>query len=116
MNEENSTPILKKVIVASGNKVAIGNDITEALKNLVSQSAVDIEVEDTETIEGLIQAIVKANNNLKQSNSNNNWEMAGKDMTRLQALITKLEKLQKQNQKVQNSNPVENLTNQENNE
>ena len=116
MNEENSTPILKKVIVASGNKVAIGNDITEALKNLVSQSAVDIEVEDTETIEGLIQAIVKTNNNLKQSNSNNNWEMAGKDMTRLQALITKLEKLQKQNQKVQNSNPVENLTNQENNE
>ena len=106
MNEENSTPILKKVIVASGNKVAIGNDITEALKNLVSQSAVDIEVEDTETIEGLIQAIVKANNNLKQSNSNNNWEMAGKDMTRLQALITKLEKLQKQNQKVQSSNPV----------
>ena len=90
MNEENSTPILKKVIVASGNKVAIGNDITEALKNLVSQSAVDIEVEDTETIEGLIQAIVKANNNLKQSNSNNNWEMAGKDMTRLQALITML--------------------------
>ena len=116
MNEENSTPILKKVIVASGNKVAIGNDITEALKNLVSQSAVDIEVEDTETIEGLIQAIVKANNNLKQSNSNNNWEMAGKDMTRLQALITKLEKLQKQNQKVQSSNPVENFTNQENNE
>ena len=116
MNEENSTPILKKVIVASGNKVAIGNDITEALKNLVSQSAVDIEVEDTETIEGLIQAIVKANNNLKQSNSNNNWEMAGKDMTRLQALITKLEKLQKQNQKVQSSNLVENLTNQENNE
>lgn len=116
MNEENSTPILKKVIVASGNKVAIGNDITEALKNLVSQSAVDIEVEDTETIEGLIQAIVKANNNLKQSNSNNNWEMAGKDMTRLQALITKLEKLQKQNQKVQSSNPVDNLTNQENNE
>ena len=116
MNEENSTPILKKVIVASGNKVAIGNDITEALRNLVSQSAVDIEVEDTETIEGLIQAIIKANNNLKQSNSNNNWEMAGKDMTRLQALITKLEKLQKQNQKVQSSNFVENLTNQENNE
>ena len=116
MNEENSTPILKKVIVASGNKVAIGNNITEALRNLVSQSAVDIEVEDTETIEGLIQAIIKANNNLKQSNSNNNWEMAGKDMTRLQALITKLEKLQKQNQKVQSSNFVENLTNQENNE
>ena len=68
--------------------------ITEALRNLVSQSAVDIEVEDTETVEGLIQAIIKANNNLKQSNSNNNWEMAGKDMTRLQEFITKLQKLQ----------------------
>lgn len=65
MNEENSTPILKKVIVASGNKVAIGNNISEALSNLVSQSAVDIEVEDTETIEGLIQAIIKTNSNLK---------------------------------------------------
>lgn len=94
MNEENSTPILKKVIVASGNKVAIGNNITEALNNLVSKSAVDIEVEDTETIEGLIQAIIKANNNLKKSNSNNNWEMAGKDMEKLQELITKLQKLQ----------------------
>ena len=116
MNEENSTPILKKVIVASGNKVAIGNNISEALSNLVSQSAVDIEIEDTETIEGLIQAIIKTNSNLKKSNSNNNWEMVGKDMTKLQELITKLEKLQKQNQKVQSSNPVENLTNQENNE
>ena len=119
MNEENSSPILKKVIVASGNKVAIGNNIAEALKKLVSQSAVDIEVEDTETIEGLIQAIIKANNNLKQSNSNNNWEMAGKDMTRLQTLITKLEKLQenskKQTQKLQNS-LTDNLSNQENNE
>lgn len=65
MNEENSTPILKKVIVASGNKVAIGNNISEALSNLVSQSAVDIEIEDTETIEGLIQAIIKTNSNLK---------------------------------------------------
>ncbi len=119
MNEENSTPILKKVIVASGNKVAIGNNITEALRNLVSQSAVDIEVEDTETVEGLIQAIIKANNNLKQSNSNNNWEMAGKDMTRLQEFITKLQKLQEnsKNQVLKNqNNTIENSTNQENNE
>lgn len=94
MNEENSTPILKKIIVASGNKVAIGNSLTEALNNLVSQSAVDIEVEDTESVEGLINAIIKANNNLKESNSNNNWEMVGKDMAKLQELITKLQKLQ----------------------
>lgn len=116
MNEENSTPILKKVIVASGNKVAIGNNISEALSNLVSQSAVDIEVEDTETIEGLIQAIIKTNSNLKKSNSNNNWEMVGKDMTKLQELITKLEKLQNQNNKTKKESVVQNSENIQNNE
>ncbi|MBR1802393.1 MAG: UPF0182 family protein [Clostridia bacterium] len=61
INEENSTPILKKVVVASGNKVAIGNTIAEALKNLVSQEAVDIEVENTDNINDLVNAIIKAN-------------------------------------------------------
>ena len=116
MNEENSTPILKKVIVASGNKVAIGNNISEALSNLVSQSAVDIEIEDTETIEGLIQAIIKTNSNLKKSNSNNNWEMVGKDTTKLQELITKLEKLQNQNNKTKKESVVQNSENIQNNE
>lgn len=95
INEDNTTPILKKVVVASGNKVAIGNSIEDALQNLVSQEAVKIEIEDTDTEEGIIQAIIKTNNNLKQSNSKNNWEMTGKDMSRLQELITKLEQLQK---------------------
>lgn len=116
MNEENSTPILKKVVVASGNKVAIGNTVSEALMNLVSQSAVDIEVEDNETIEGLIQSIIKTNNNLKQSNSNNNWEMVGKDMTRLQELITKLEKLENQNSKSKKESTILNSENIQNNE
>lgn len=93
MNEENATPILKKVVVASGNKVAIGDTITEALRNLVSQEAVDIEVENTDTINDLIDAIIKANGNLTQSSENNNWEMVGKDMSKLQELIQKLEKL-----------------------
>ena len=98
INEENSTPILKKVVVASGNKVAIGDNITEALNNLVSQYAVDIEVENTDNIDDLIDAIIRANNNLKQSNANNNWEMSGKDMARLQELITQLEELVAQQQ------------------
>ncbi len=99
INEENSTPTLKKIVVASGNKVAIGNNLKEALNNLLSQYAVDIEVESTDTIEGLIQAIIKANGNLKQSNKNNNWEMIGKDMNKLQELINKLETLTKEQQK-----------------
>ncbi len=102
INEENTTPVLKKVVVASGNKVAIGNSITQALNNLISQNAVDIEIENTDSIEELMNAIIKANSNLKQSSENGNWEMMGKDMSRLQELITKLEKLKKEN-KIENS-------------
>ncbi len=113
INEENSTPILKKVVVASGNKVAIGNNIKEALNNLLSQYAVDIEIEDTDDIDGLMQAIIKANNDLKQSSKNSNWEMIGKDMTKLQELITKLETLlKKQNDNKQDDENT--ITNEEN--
>lgn len=93
INEENSTPVLKKVVVASGNKVTIGDTLEEALNNLVSQYAVDIEIENTDDINGVIEAIIKANKNLQDSNQNNNWEMVGKDMARLQELITRLEEL-----------------------
>jgi len=103
MNEDNLSPILKKVVVASGNKVAIGNNLTQALKNLVSKYAVDIEVENTDTIEDLIRAIIKANNNLTESNNNNNWEMIGKDMARLQELINKLQILKEE----QDSNMID---------
>lgn len=93
MLNESDVPILKKVIVASGNKVAIGNDLNKALENLLSKYAVDIEVENTDDIEGLIEAIIKANNNLTESTNNNNWEMIGTDIERLQELINSLEKI-----------------------
>ena len=91
-NENKASPMLKKVIVASGNKVAIGNNIEEALTNLLSQEAVSIEIE-TDNIEDLIEEIIKANNNLTQSNESNDWELIGQDIDRLQTLITELEKL-----------------------
>ena len=93
---ESNIPVLKKVIVASGNKVAIGNNFKQALENLLSQYAVNIEVENTEDIDGLIDAIIKANNNLNESNLSNNWELIGKDMQRLQELIEQLELLKEQ--------------------
>ena len=93
LNEPNSVPVLKKIIVASGSKLAIGNTLEEALKDLVSQYAVNIEVENTDTIEDLIESIIKANSNLKESSDTNNWEMIGKDITKLQELIDKLEGL-----------------------
>lgn len=97
LNEKDSLPTLKKVIVSSGNKIAIGDTLKQALTNLVSKEAVDIEIENTDTIEDLINTIINANNNLTNSNESNNWEMMGKDVSKLQELIDKLEKLVKEN-------------------
>lgn len=99
INEIDSTPTLKKVIVASGNKLAIGDNLNQALKNLVSQYAVDIEVENTDSIEDLIEAIIKANGNLNESTKNSNFEMMGKDIQKLQDLISKLEKVVEEEKK-----------------
>ena len=100
----NNVPVLKKVIVASGNKVAIGNSLEEALNNLLSRYAVDIEVQNTDSIEGLIESIIKANNNLKESSGNSNWEMVGTDIQRLQDLINSLEEMYSQQQKNEDKN------------
>ena len=102
-NEPNQTTTLKKVIVASGTKVAIGDTLSEAITNLLSQSAVNIEVTNTEDIEGLIEAIINANNNLTESNDRNDWEMMGSDLKELQSLIDSLDKMRKENDKKFNS-------------
>ena len=108
MLNESDVPILKKVIVASGNKVAIGDTLTEALQNLLSRYATNIEVEDTEDIEGLINAIIRANQNLTESNENNDWEMMGSDLARLQELINRLEQAKEEEER--NNADKEDLT------
>ena len=99
MINESDIPMLKKVIVASGNKVAIGDNLSKALNNLLSQYAVDIDVENTDDIDGLIDAIIKANNNLTESNRSNNWEQMGSDVQKLQELITSLQRLKEEEEK-----------------
>ena len=106
LNEKNAIPLLKKVVVAFGNKVAIGNDIQGALENLVSQSAVNITVESPDTLEDLINSIIEANQNLKDSTSIQNFEMIGKDITKLQELIDKLQE-QIENEKQIKENKAE---------
>lgn len=104
LNEASSVPVLKKVIIASGNKVAIGNNFDEALKNLLSANySANIEVEDTSTIEGLIQMIIKANNNLTESNNSNNWTQIGRDIEELQTLVKQLEVLSQNQEKKKES-------------
>lgn len=98
-NEPNQPTTLKKVIVASGTKVAIGDTLSEALANLLSQSAVSIDVNNTEDIDGMIQAIIDANKNLTESNDRNDWEMMGSDLKELQELIESLDKMVKEENK-----------------
>lgn len=112
MLNESEVPILRKIVVASGNKVAMGNNLTEALKNLSSQYAINIEVSNTDNLNDLVDAIVKANQNLEKSNSNGDWEMIGKDMSNLQELIKKLETLlEEQKKEEKNTNNTTTDTN-----
>ena len=110
VNETDSLPVLKKVVVASGNKVAIGNTFSEALSNLVSQYAVDIEIENTDSLDELADLIIKANNNLKTSTQSNDWEQIGKDTKRLQNLINRLEEVKKGIDKKSRENGKNNTT------
>ena len=111
LNEESKIPMLKKIVVASGNKVAIGNNLEEALKNMLSKEASNIEVENTDDIDGLIDAIVKANKNLSESTNNKDWELMGSDIKKLQSLIDSLEteKAKEDKKKAETKNEVNNV-------
>ena len=98
LNDKSQVPQLKKVVVASGNKVAIGNNIQEAVTNLLSQEAISIEVEEEDKNE-LIKQIINANKNLEESNKSGNWEMIGKDMSKLQQLVQQLQTIVEQEEK-----------------
>jgi hypothetical protein len=94
---ELETQVLKKVIVASGNKVAIGDSLEIAIENLLSDSnSVKLEYVDMEDIEQVIDSIIEANSNLQESIDSGNLEMIGKDITTLQTLIDQLEVLRNQ--------------------
>ncbi len=112
LNEESKIPMLKKVVVASGNKVAIGNNLVEAVNNLLSKEAFNIEVENTGDINGAIDAIIKANKNLTESTNNKDWELMGSDIKKLQALINTLEelKVQEEKKKEQEKNEIDSNT------
>lgn len=96
MLNESEIPALKKVIVATGNTVAIGDNLQIALTNLFSEAnSVDLDIVDTEDIGAIIDSVIKANQNLNDSLNVNDFEMIGKDLTRLQNLIKQLENARK---------------------
>lgn len=102
LNEESKILMLKKVVAASGNKLAIGDNLEIALRNLLSTEASNIEIENTDDVDGLIDSIIKTNKNLKKSTENDDWELIGSDVKKLQGLIDNLEK-EKQKEDKQNN-------------
>ena len=92
---ESKVPTLKKVIVASGTRVAMGDNFVEALTTLMTDSARKIQYENTEDKEQLLKAIIRASNNLKDSAEVQDWELMGSDIKRLQSLIDQLDELMK---------------------
>ncbi len=104
LNESPQIPILKKVIVASGNKVTVGNTLEEALMNLLSEYAVNLEIINTEDIDEIIDSIIRANKNLKESEDSKDWTLIGKDLKKLQELLDNLEKARKKELKDESSN------------
>lgn len=76
-----------------GNKLAIGDNLDEAISNLFTDYAVDLEIVDMQDIDSVIDAIIKSNNNLNESLNSNNFEMIGKDLSELENLIKRLEEL-----------------------
>ena len=129
LNADSQIPVLKKVIVASGNSVAIGDTLTKALTNLFSDDySVDLEFVNVEDINALVDSVIKANNNLKESLNANDFEMIGKDISSLQTIINQLEtarnnelekekeekKLLSEENKIEEKKEVTNTTNNEN--
>lgn len=110
---ESLVPILKKIIVSTGSKVAIGDTFAEALTNLFSDEAVSIEIIDTGDIGELIDALIKARENLEESLLTNDWELVGKDLNKVNALISQIEVLRQEQIEEEKNNAVDEENNNE---
>lgn len=115
INETNQKPVLKRVVVASGNKVAIGNNIQEAIENLMSK-ATNIDTSNNESLEDLISLIIKANENVKNSGKNGDWKLFGEDMQELTNLVDGLKELMQENLKNDENDVAEENTVKEQNQ
>ncbi len=107
LNDSDAIPTLKKIIVASGNVLAMGDTLDEAISNLFSDYSIELDFYDAEDIDALIDSIIKANNNLKESLNSNDFEMIGKDLASLQNLLEQLEILQKKNEQSEDKDEKE---------
>ena len=99
---EDSVPVLKKVIVANKGKVGIGNTLKEAMQRMLTENAIDIDVRDLANEDELRDAIIKQNKTLKDVMKQGDFEYTGKDIQRLVKLVDQLEEVSKEKKKKTN--------------
>ena len=99
---EDSVPVLKKVIVANKGKVGIGNTLKEAMQRMLTENAIDIDVRDLANEDELKDAIIKQNKTLKDVMKQGDFEYTGKDIQRLVKLVDQLEEVSKEKKKKTN--------------
>ena len=91
---EDAVPQLVKVAVASGNNLAIGNNLNEALKQLLNKEngtiVIDTDEEDEVTLLDSIENTINAYSALKEASASGNWEEFGKKMNSLEEAINLL--------------------------
>lgn len=101
LNEPEGIPSLEKIIVASGNVLAMGDSLQEAIYNLYSDDSIELDFYDAGDMDALIDSIIKAHHNLKESLEAQDFEMIGKDLSSLESLLDQLEVLQEENKKLE---------------
>ncbi len=100
---EDSVPVLKKVIVANKGKVGIGNTLKEAMQRMLTENAIDIDVRDLANEDELKDAIIKQNKTLKDVTKQGDFEYTGKDIQKLIKLVDQLEEVSKEKKKTVNT-------------
>ena len=100
---EDSVPVLKKVIVANKGKVGIGNNLKEAMQRMLTENAIDIDVRDLANEDELKDAIIKQNKTLKDVVKQGDFEYTGKDIQKLIKLVDQLEEVSKEKKKTVNT-------------
>ena len=100
---EDSVPVLKKVIVANKGKVGIGNTLKESMQRMLTENAIDIDVRDLANEDELKDAIIKQNKTLKDVIKQGDFEYTGKDIQKLIKLVDQLEEVSKEKKKTTNT-------------
>ena len=103
---EDSVPVLKKVIVANKGKVGIGNNLKEAMQRMLTENAIDIDVRDLANEDELKDAIIKQNKTLKDAIKQGDFEYTGKDIQKLIKLVDQLEEVSKEKKKITNTEKI----------